>query len=382
MKYDFLIVGAGFSGSILAERIASVLSMKSLVIDRRDHIGGNCYDYVNDNGILVHKYGPHAFHTVNQKVIAYLSKFTKWIDYEHMVQAEVENRKIPIPFNLNSLRMCFDKNKADIIEKTLIESYGFGNKVPILTLMNTDSELLKELAEYVYQHVFLGYTLKQWGMKPEELGNNVTGRIPVVISHDNRYFHDTFQKMPDKGYTEMIGNILSNDNITIKLNTDYEQVNCLNCQFEYNSLIWTGPIDRYFNYKYGRLPYRSLRFELSEFDYEFHQETAQLNFPESQPYTRTTEFKHFYNTNSERTTVAYEYPEEYTEGLNEPYYPIPKSEFEDMYSLYSEEAEKLKGKVYFVGRLADYKYYNMDQVVGVALQFFDKQIKPKFSDGK
>ena len=375
MKYDYLIVGAGFSGCVLAERISSVLKKKVIVIDKRNHIGGNCYDYKDENGILIHKYGPHAFHTINQKVWDYLSSFTKWTKYEHKVLAEVEGKKIPVPFNLNSLYMCFRSDEAKLIEEDLISVFGYGNKIPVLKLKETNNNRLKQLADYVYDHIFYGYTLKQWGYTPEELDRSVTGRIPIIISRDDRYFHDTWQALPANGYTELFKNMLNNELITVQLNTDYKK----NVgDIEFNKLIYTGPIDLFFDFKHGRLPYRSLRFEMESIDKEYYQETTQVNYPEQYDYTRITEFKHFYNNMTDKTTIAFEYPEEYIDGVNEPYYPIPRMENELIYNKYAGEVEKLKDKVYFLGRLANYKYYNMDQVVAVALQFFEKKILPAY----
>ena len=371
MKYDYLIVGAGFTGSVLAERISSVLNKTVLIIDKRNHIGGNCYDYKDENGILIHKYGPHIFHTVNRKVWDYLSKFTDWHSYSHEVLAVIDDKKVPIPFNLNSIEMCFPKNKADLMKSLLIEKYGHEAKIPILKLIESSNEHLKELADFIYQKVFLGYTVKQWGLKPEELDMSVTSRIPVFISRDNRYFQDTYQGIPVNGYTEVFKKMLANKNIKVRLDTNHKDVSA----DDYRKMIFTGPIDSFFEYKYGQLPYRSLNFEFETYESDFYQEKAQVNYPNNFDFTRITEFKHFLNYEGiNHTTVAREYSELYTVGENEPYYPIPNPENHKMYDKYKQEAEKIKENVLFVGRLADYKYYNMDQVVGVALQFFDKKI--------
>jgi len=371
MKYDVLIVGAGFSGAVIAERISSVLDKKVLLIDRRDHIAGNCYDYRDENGILIHKYGPHIFHTVNKKVWNYLSGFTEWHPYSHEVLAVIKGKKVPVPFNLNSIHMSFDKPKAEELEALLLTKYGDGAKIPILKLMESDNKILKELAEYIYNNVFLGYTVKQWGLKPEELDMSVTSRIPVYISRDNRYFQDTFQAIPKNGYTELFNNLLKSDKIDIRLNTEFNEISAE----EYDKIVYSGPIDSYFNYKFGRLPYRSLRFKLETYESNFYQERAQVNYPNDNEYTRITEFKHFLDYRGiNNTTIAKEYSEEFCLGSNEPYYPIPNNDNNELFKKYKEEAEKSGGKVFFIGRLADYKYYNMDQVVGVALQFFDKNI--------
>jgi UDP-galactopyranose mutase len=371
MIYDFLIVGSGLSGSILAERIASELGKKVLIVEKRDHIGGNCYDYRDNHGILVHKYGPHIFHTQSKKVWDYLSRFTEWLPYYHQVLAVIGDKKLPVPFNLNSLSLAFPNEISSALENSLLNKYGYGLKIPILKLMESDDIEFKKLADYIYQNIFLGYTLKQWGFRPEELDFSVTSRIPVFLSRDNRYFQDTYQGIPADGYTAMIERIVHHPNIQIELGTDYKDIIG---SIKFDKLIYTGPIDYFFDDIHGKLPYRSLRFDFRSYPLRQFQETAQVNYPNSQDYTRITEFKHFNEFNSEYTTVVYEYPETYIPGMNEPYYPIPKDEYQEIYNRYSIEAEKLKGRVFFSGRLAEYKYYNMDQIVGIALMLFEKQI--------
>lgn len=371
MKFDYLIVGAGYAGAILAERIASQLDKKVIIVEKRNHIAGNAFDYYDENGVLVHKYGPHIFHTSSKKVYDYLSDFTKWNTYVHHVKAVVEGKPVPIPFNLNSVYELFPKNFAEKLESKLIEKYGFGLKIPILKLKEVDDSDLKFLAEYIYKNVFYGYTLKQWALKPEELDFNVTSRVPVYISRDNRYFQDTYQQIPAYGYTAMFERILNHKNIRILLNTDYREA------IEYikfDKMIYTGPLDYYFDYIYGQLPYRSLRFEFENFNQSQFQEVGQMNYPNNYDYTRITEFKYLTMQKSINTTVAFEYPQEYIPGINEPYYPIPRDINNELFSKYKAEAEKLDGSVFFVGRLADYKYYNMDQIAGVALQLFEKKI--------
>ncbi len=373
--YDYLIVGAGFAGCVIAERIASQLGKKVLIIDKRNHIAGNAYDYYDKNGILIHKYGPHIFHTSSKKVWDYLTNFTEWIPYEHTVLAVVNGKKIPVPFNLNSLHQVFPKKIAIKYETLLLEKYGYGLKIPILKLLENKEKDFKVIADFIYQNIFYGYTLKQWGLKPEELEFSVTSRVPVFISHDNRYFQDTYQGIPEKGYTELFNNIIKNKNIEILLNIDYK-LNSSSIKF--NRLIHTGTIDEYFEYKYGKLPYRSLHFDFKTYKQEWFQEVAQVNYPNDFEYTRITEFKHFQSRlldyrKSKRTTVAYEYPQEYILGKNEPYYPIQNEINNELFNKYKKESEKLKN-TFFVGRLADYKYYNMDQIVGVALMKFEKEI--------
>ncbi len=371
MIYDYLIVGAGFAGCVLAERIASQSGNKVLIIDRRNHIGGNCYDYYDESGVLVHKYGPHIFHTSSHKVWEYLSQFTEWIPYEHKVLAVIEGKKVPVPFNFNSINLIFPEEQAKRFQSLLLEKYRYGLKVPILKLIESRENELKYLADFIYKNVFYGYTVKQWGLKPEELDFSVTSRVPVLIGHDDRYFYDTYQGIPLKGYTELFNNIIKNKNIDVLLNTDYH-LNISN--LKYDKLIFTGPIDEYFDYCFGRLPYRSLEFEFRTFDKEWFQEAAQVNYPNDFDYTRITEFKHFSKQELPITSVAYEYPKAYINGVNEPYYPIQRKENDELYNKYKAIADRLDEKVLFLGRLAEYKYYNMDQIVGVALMTFEKQI--------
>lgn len=375
MKYDYLIVGAGLAGSILAERIASQLDKKVLIIDRRDHISGNCYDYRNEDGILVHKYGPHIFHTNTKKVWNYLSNFTQWELYFHKVLGVVEGKTMPVPFNLNSLKIAFPKKYAESLETKLISKYGYGIKIPILKLLENSDNDIKFLADYVYKNVFLGYTTKQWDLKPDELDYSVTSRIPVSINCDDRYFQDTYQGLPSNGYTELFTNMLKHKNIEILLNTDFKKD--LN-GIEFEKIIFTGPIDEYFDYMFGELPYRSLRFEFEKYNLDKYQDVAQVNYPNNYDFTRITEFNHFYKEKrTTNTVIALEFPEKFVNGQNEPYYPIPRKENDELLAKYLEEAKKIENQVHFVGRLAEYKYYNMDQIAGVALQLFEKKIAIK-----
>jgi UDP-galactopyranose mutase len=374
MKYDYLIVGAGLAGSVLAERIATQLDKKVLIVEKRGHIAGNCYDYLDNKGILVHKYGPHAFHTNLKQVWDYLSQFTKWHPYEHKVLAHINGMNVPVPFNLNSIEQIFDSQTAEKYKNILLEIFGEEKKIPILKLRETENVELRELAEFIYKNVFYGYTFKQWGFGPEELDFSVSSRVPVFISRDNRYFQDTYQGIPARGYTAMIKKMTNHPNIEIVLNTDFKKI--VN-DVQFDKLIYTGPIDYYFDYIHGKLPYRSLRFDFKTLRQNFFQETAQINYPNNHQYTRITEFKHFLNQENVYTTIAYEFPQEYIHNVNEPYYPIPKKENDDLYKEYFEEVEKLKESVIFVGRLAEYKYYNMDQILGVALLTFEKKIAGK-----
>lgn len=369
MKVDYVIVGAGFTGATLAERLASELGKTVLVVDRRDHIGGNAYDEYTEQGLLIHRYGPHIFHTHSAKVFAYLSQFTEWRPYQHRVLAEVDGRKIPLPFNLQSLHLLFPTRLAERLEEKLVTRYGWNSQVPILRLREEEDPDLRFLAEFIYEKIFLNYTLKQWGVRPEALSPSVTARVPVRVSRDNRYFQDTYQAMPKAGYTPLFRRMLSHPRIHVLLKTDWKEVEE---SVRFDRLIFTGPIDEFFGYLYGPLPYRSLRFHFVTEPVPLAQEVATLNYPNLYEFTRVTEFKHLTGqTYLPWTVLAYEYPEAYTPGTNEPYYPVPREENEELYRQYLREAAKLK-TVRFVGRLGDYRYYNMDQAVARALKLFEE----------
>ncbi|TDA70349.1 MAG: UDP-galactopyranose mutase [Clostridia bacterium] len=369
MHVNWLIVGAGITGCTLAERIASQLGQKVLVVERRDHIGGNAYDEYDAAGVLVHRYGPHVFHTSNRAVWDYLSQFTRWRPYQHRVLAVVDGKKVPVPFNLNSLYALFPARYAGKLEDTLISNYGFSASVPILELKEAGDMDLQVLAEYIYQRVFYGYTLKQWGLKPEELDPLVTGRVPVRVGRDDRYFQDAYQGIPMEGYTTMFRRMLKHPNIHVLLNADYKEIVE---DVKFDRMIYTGSLDAFFDYAYGPLPYRSLWFDFVSFNEEWYQEVGTVNYPNEYDFTRITEYKHLAGQRVPWTALAYEYPEEYVPDRNEPYYPVPRQENYDRYLSYLKEARKLGNTVLFAGRLADYKYYNMDQAVAQALQLFEE----------
>lgn len=371
MKFDWLIVGAGYSACVLAERIATQLEKRVLIVEQRNHIGGNSYDYYNEHGLLVHKYGPHIFHTKSKQVWNYLSKFTSWRPYYHRVLGVIEGKKVPIPFNLNSLYELFPRTYSEKIENLLLEEFGFGKKIPILKLRESNSSDLSFLAKYIYENVFLNYTQKQWNLRPEELDIGVTARVPVYISRDNRYFQDPYQAMPKLGYTVMFQKMITHPNIKVLLNTDYREVIS---GVEFDRAIFTGPIDYFFDYVHGEMPYRSLSFQVETLDQEFYQEVGTVNYPNDYDITRITEQKHLTGQSSPKTTLVKELPKAYIPGHNDPYYPIPRAENRKRLSLYKKEVEKLNGSVVFVGRLADYKYYNMDQAVIRALGVFEKDV--------
>lgn len=371
MKYKVnnLIVGCGLSGVTLAERIASQRGEDVLVIDRRSHIGGNVYDYVDsDTGITVHKYGAHIFHTNDKEVWRYLSRFTEWRRYMHHVKAYIDGQEVPVPFNLNSIRTVFPDRLAERLEDKLIAHFGFNTKVPILKLRQTQDSDLEFLAQYVYEKVFLNYTLKQWGVRPEDLNASVSERVPVYISRDNRYFQDAFQGIPERGYTAMLEKMLDHPLIHVELDTDFKEVRSgISC----DRIFFTGAIDEYFGYTLGELPYRSLDIVYKTHSCPYLQTESVINYPENYDYTRSVEYKYFLGEKSEKTVVSYEYPCPYEHGQNERYYPIPNPENEGVYQRYATLAADCRD-TYFLGRLGDYKYYNMDQAVARALEIAKK----------
>lgn len=370
IETDNLVVGCGLAGSVMAERLASVLQERVLVIDKRNHIGGNVYDYKTDFGITVHKYGPHIFHTDDKKVWDYLSKFTDWYCYAHRVNVYVEGKEIPLPFNLNSLYHVFPKNFANNLENKLVEIFGMNKKVPILELIQKKEKEFSFLADYIYKRVFLGYTLKQWGVRPEDLDPSVSGRVPVYISNDNRYFQDKYQGIPVNGYTSMIKKMISHPLISLKLNTSWEEIKK---NVSYRRLFFTGPIDEFFGCCLGSLPYRSLDIVFKTYEKNYYQSTSVITFPENHNFTRSCEYKYFLDEKSDKTVVSFEYPCKYVYRENEPYYPIPSDETERIYSEYKKLAEAKKDVV-FLGRLGKYRYYDMDKVVKDTLKSFEDML--------
>ncbi|MDY0083220.1 MAG: UDP-galactopyranose mutase [Ignavibacteriaceae bacterium] len=360
MKYDFLIVGAGFAGSVMAERIASQLNNKVLIVEKRNHIAGNAYDEYDEYGILVHRYGPHIFHTNSKEVFDYLSQFTVWMPYEHKVLAKIGNNLYPIPINrmtinkLYNLNLTTDKEVEEFYEKVRERRYP---------IKNSEDIIVNQVGYDLFEKFFKHYTKKQWNLEAKELSPSVCGRIPVRTNDDCRYFTDKYQFMPKDGYTEMFHRMLNHKNIEVVLNTDYKSI--LD-SVKFDKMIYTGPIDYFFDYKYGKLPYRSIRFEFKNIDKIQFQETAQINYvDDTVNYTRVIEHKLLSQQNSRTTTISFEYPQ----GNGEPYYPIPTEENRNQYLLYKNEADKLRN-VIFCGRLAEYQYYNMDQVVANTLKLF------------
>lgn len=358
--FDYLIVGAGFAGSVLAERLATVKDASVLVVDRRPHIAGNAYDYYDDAGILIHKYGPHIFHTNSERVFEYLSRFTAWRPYEHRVLTSVDGQLVPMPINADTL------NKLYGLSLTCqdVAAYLANVAEPKEQIRTSEDVVLNTVGRDLYNKFFRNYTRKQWGLDPSELDASVTARVPVRTTRDNRYFTDRFQAMPLHGYTRMFEKMLDHPNIKIMLHTDYAG---LKDEIKYKNVIFTGPVDEYFNYCYGKLPYRSLHFEHQTHDKEKYQEAAVVNYPNEHAYTRVTEFKYLTGQEHRKTSVVFEYPR--AEG--DPYYPIPQPQNAELYAKYKALAEALPN-VHFAGRLGTYKYYNMDQVVAQALTLADK----------
>ncbi len=364
MKYDYLIVGAGFSGAVVAERLAE--SGKSvLVIDKREHIGGNAYDENDGIGVLVHKYGPHIFHTNSGRIFEYLSRFTRWRNYEHRVLAEVEGKLLPIPINLTTINELYG---LDLDEESMA---GFWDKTRIVkpVIRTSEDVVLSRVGKDLCEKFFRGYTKKQWGKDLSELSASVAARIPVRSNRDDRYFTDKYQAMPADGYTSLFENLLDNQGITVSLGVDFGSLRNKDLA---KYIVYTGSIDAYFDWCYGELPYRSLRFEHIQFaDFAKYQVTATINYPNEHEYTRITEFKYLTGQKHRGTSIVKEYPT----SIGDPYYPIPNSTNHDMYKQYSLLADKEKN-VIFIGRLAQYKYYNMDQVVAAALLAAGKLLTP------
>ena len=367
MKFDYCIVGAGFSCVMAGRRISKVLKKSVLLVEEHNNLGGHVYDKYDQDGILIQVYGPHIFHTNKEEVWSYLEPYTKWNIYHHEVLGLVEGKKVPIPFNLNSLHELFPVTLAEKIEKKLVENYGFGKKITILELKKSDDKDLKYLADYVYENVFLKYTIKQWDLKPDELSPSVTGRVPVFISRDNRYFQDPYQGMPAAGFTPIFDKLLDNRGIRIMLNTRFEDIKD---QVQYDHLIFTGPIDLYFDFKFGKLPYRSLDFEWTHIDKEYYQEVGVVNFPNDYKFTRITEFKRLTGQKSSSTTIIKEYSKSCDIEKDIPYYPVPVDANMELYKKYENEAKKNRN-VTFLGRLATYGYYDMDMAIFNALKAFD-----------
>jgi UDP-galactopyranose mutase len=361
--YDVMVVGAGFAGSVMAERLASQAGKRVLVVDRRDHIAGNAYDRLDDAGILIHQYGPHIFHTNSAEIFQYLSQFTGWRPYEHRVLAQVGDRQVPIPINRTTLNMLYG---LDLRNDAEAAAFLASRAEPAERIATSEDVVVAAVGRELYETFFRGYTRKQWGLDPSELDKSVTARVPTRTDTDDRYFTDKFQAMPADGYTAMFERMLDHPNIDVLLGTDYRDARAV---YSHDHLVFTGPIDEYFGHRFGKLPYRSLRFEHETLDRAWCQEVATVNYPdEAVPFTRITEYKHLTGQKHAQTSITREYP--CAEG--DPYYPVPRAENQALFKRYEALAARTQN-VTFVGRLATYRYYNMDQIVGQALATFRRQ---------
>jgi UDP-galactopyranose mutase len=366
--FDTLVVGAGFAGSVLAERLANVLGQRVLVVDKRPHIGGNAYDRHDDAGVLIHPYGPHIFHTNSSDIFEYLSQFTEWRPYQHRVLASVDGQQLPVPINLDTINRLYGLNLTSFEMQGWLDSVA--EKMELVE--TSEDAVVSKVGRDLYNKFFRGYTRKQWGLDPSELDASVTARIPTRTNRDDRYFADTYQAMPKHGYTRMFEKMLAQPNIKLMLNTDYREVVDL---LPWKHMVYSGPIDAFFSHRHGKLPYRSLEFRHANIAREQFQPVGTVNYPNDYGYTRISEFKHITGQQHSTTSIVYEYPR--AEG--DPYYPVPRAENAAIYKRYEDDAAQLTN-VTFVGRLATYKYYNMDQVVGQALAAFKRLQKRSDQD--
>ena len=356
--FDTLVVGAGFAGSVLAERLANVLGQRVLVVDKRPHIGGNAYDRHDDAGVLIHPYGPHIFHTNSLEIFEYLSKFTDWRPYQHRVLASVDGQLLPMPINLDTINRLYGLNLTSFELQDWLDSVA----EKLDRVETSEDAVVSKVGRDLYNKFFRGYTRKQWGLDPSELDASVTARVPTRTNRDDRYFADTYQALPKHGYTRMFERMLAHPNIKVMLNTDYREIVDL---LPWRHMVYTGPIDAFFDFRHGKLPYRSLEFRHVHLATEQFQPVGTVNYPNDYGYTRISEFKHITGQQHPGTSIVYEYPR----ADGDPYYPVPRAENAALYRRYEAEADRLDN-VTFVGRLATYKYYNMDQVVGQALAVF------------
>lgn len=366
--FDYLIVGAGFAGSVLAERLANGSGKKVLICEKRSHIGGNAFDFYNDEGILIHKYGPHIFHTNSKEVIDYLSNFTEWRSYEHRVLASVDGKLVPIPINLDTINELYGLN----LTAFEVEEF-FATKAEKCEHIKTSEDVVvSKVGRELYEKFFKNYTKKQWGLDPSQLDASVTSRVPTRTNRDDRYFTDSYQMMPKYGYTKMFEKMLDHPHIKVMLNCDYREIVG---EIDFDEMVYTGPVDLFFDYEYGKLPYRSLEFKHETHDTETFQTAPVVNYPNEQAFTRITEFKYLTGQKHDKSSIVYEFPQ----ATGDPYYPIPRKQNAEIYAKYKALADAEKD-VHFVGRLATYKYYNMDQIVAQALMTYGKIVGMKRSE--
>jgi len=367
MTSIYLVVGAGISGSTIANHIVSSFEGKVHIVNKSSEIGGNCYDYRDSNNITIHKFGSHIFHTSDDYVWNYLKNFTYFNTYMHNVVAVIDGIETTIPFNFNTIYDVFPKSMAERLEFKLLSKFSYNSKIPIRDFMQQDDPDLRFLAEYIYEKVFLHYTEKQWGLSPNEIDGAVTARVPVYMSRDNRYFQDKYQGIPLEGYTKMIERMLDHPNIDLRLNTTFKDIKNPD---QYDHIFYTGPVDELMDYQFGQLPYRSVNFKLETHDCEHYQSNAVVNYPCNYDFTRIHEYKYYLNDKSEKTVIAKEYSEPFELGKNERYYPIPSEKNQELYEKYKEVALKKYSNIHLLGRLGDYKYYDMDKAVLRAMQVF------------
>jgi UDP-galactopyranose mutase len=358
--FDYLVVGAGFAGATIAERLAAHADKKVIICDKRAHIGGNAYDHYDEAGILVHRYGPHIFHTNSRDVYAYLSRFTEWRPYQHRVLASVDGQLLPIPINLDTVNRMYGTSYTSFELEQFFRSVA----EPVAQVRTSEDVIVSKVGRELYEKFFRNYTRKQWGLDPSELDASVTARVPVRTNRDDRYFTDEYQVMPLHGFTRMFERMLTHPNINILLNADYREVQRY---IPHREVIYTGPVDEFFDYRYGKLPYRSLEFRFETRNVPVAQAGAVVNFPNENAYTRVTEFKYLTGQEHPKTTLVYEYAT--AEG--DPYYPVPRPDNAALYKKYQDLADATP-RVHFLGRLGTYKYYNMDQVVAQALTLYSR----------
>ena len=381
-EYDVIIVGAGFAGSTLARKLADD-GKKVLIIEKRSQIAGNMYEETLENGIRIHKYGPHIFHTNNEKVFEFLQKYSDWYFYEHKVLGKIDGKLVPIPFNFKSLELLFQQDKSNFIKEKLLDKYKGIGKVSILDLINDEDSTIKEFGEYVYNKVFVNYTAKQWNIPIEQVDTSVINRVPVILGYDDRYFQDKYQYMPKDGFTYLFENMLNSENIDIILNKNCKEIiniDVVSKKIYFNDkeftgkLIFTGEIDNLLDYKYGPLPYRSLNLVFENLNYNYYQSTSVVNYPNEEDFTRITEFKYLSNQLIENnTTILKEYPVKYDHlsSKTDPYYAIINEDNINLYNKYVNEIKDINN-LYLCGRLAEYKYYNMDAVIERAFNLYDE----------
>lgn len=369
-----LVVGAGISGAVIARNIAQNLDEKVLIIDKKAHTAGNCYDYKDKNGITIHKFGSHIFHTNNERVWKFLNRFADFNTYMHRVYAVIDGIETTIPFNFNTLYDVFPKAMAENLEKKLLENFDYNTRVPILDFQKFNDKDLNFLADYIYKKVFFNYTIKQWDLNPHEIDSAVTARVPVLISKDSRYFQDKYQGIPLNGYTKMVENITNHPNLEIKTNADFNEYK----NRSFKRIFYTGSIDEFFDYRLGMLPYRSVSFKFEEYERPYYQQNSVVNYPDNYDFTRIHEYKYYLNEKSDKTVIAKEYSEDFKLNKNERYYPVVNAKNTELYNKYKHLAKDLDN-VWFLGRLGDYKYYDMDKAAARAMECFDEVFENKIN---